>query len=40
MPLDLLASVVLAVATLAVFDIVALHWGVDSRFRDVRSDFV
>jgi hypothetical protein len=40
MHLDLLASVVLAIASLAIFDIAALRWGVDSRFHDVRSDFV
>jgi hypothetical protein len=40
MPLDLLATVVLAIVTLAIFDIAALRWGVDSRCRDVRSDFV
>ena len=40
MPLDLLAAVVLGIATLAIVDVAALCWGVDSRCRDVRSDFV
>jgi hypothetical protein len=40
MHFDILARVVLAVAALAAFDIAALRWGADSRFRDVRSDFV
>jgi hypothetical protein len=40
MHLGILAAVVLALASLAIFDIAALRWGVDSRFRDVRSDFV
>ena len=40
MHLDILASLVLALTGLVIFDIAALRWGVDSRFRDVRSDFV
>jgi hypothetical protein len=38
--LDILAIVVLALAIPAVLDSAAARWGVDSRFRDVRSDSI
>jgi hypothetical protein len=40
MNLDGYAVFALLVALAVLFDIAALRWGVDSRYRDVRSDLL
>jgi hypothetical protein len=39
MNLDVLTTTSIFIGLIVLLDLAAMRWGVDSRFRDIRSDF-